>query len=287
MEKARQKQIKDYKTKEIAALRAKREASSSPIPEEISIYRTWLKRAIKNKKEPKVLILGATPELRDLCLGLELATFSADISWDVIDAMTKVMRTQGNEKEIIINTNWLDLDKYLKANLFDVVMGDISISNLRAEEQKRLLGIIYKLLRKNGYFISRCDIFLPNKKRKSFEEIYSDYLSRKTNWLGFIVEYCWYGPKRGEIYNAKSGFTDFKKMFSYFFCELKEKKPKLRDNDLEKFENLISHGKNVIHVVFPKEIFEKMLKKYFRIVTIEKIKYTFSEFHPIYILKKK
>lgn len=62
----------------ISGSRSKREGASAPRQNDLKIYEKFLKQAIKNKKDPKALILGATPELRDLCLKHKCETMAID-----------------------------------------------------------------------------------------------------------------------------------------------------------------------------------------------------------------
>ena len=77
MEKHTQKQIKKCWGKKAAKSRTRRKASSAPIKPELKNYRFLLRKALKNRKSPRILVLGSTPELRDLAISLGTTTIEA------------------------------------------------------------------------------------------------------------------------------------------------------------------------------------------------------------------
>jgi len=82
---------------------------SRPCPSQIKIWEKVLKEKIEEVKNPKVLILGVTPELRDLVNKYSLSTIVCDINPEMIKAMNKSIKYK-NSKEKIIIRNWLEMD---------------------------------------------------------------------------------------------------------------------------------------------------------------------------------
>ena len=87
-----------------------------PSKEDLKIYEKLLK---KNKIRNNILILGATPELRELALKYGKQIVVCDINLNMILAMTELMRHK-NKKEIWIKADWVSVP--LKHNHFDAIL---------------------------------------------------------------------------------------------------------------------------------------------------------------------
>jgi len=63
-----------------------------PSPGEVLVYERFLKQAIKKiGKKPKVLLFGATPELRDLFAKYDLEVTMVDLNPEMVKAMNKLV----------------------------------------------------------------------------------------------------------------------------------------------------------------------------------------------------
>ena len=76
----------------------------------------------------RALILGATPELRDLALRNNFFTFAIDISPAMLRGMTKLMHRANPRRERRIVADWRTV--VLPQNHFDLVMADASLNNV-------------------------------------------------------------------------------------------------------------------------------------------------------------
>ena len=63
-----------------------------PSKDDQKTYLKYIKEVLKNKKEPKVLILGATPELRDLLAKTRAEVTIIDILMEMISAMSQLTK---------------------------------------------------------------------------------------------------------------------------------------------------------------------------------------------------
>lgn len=274
--------------KEIAASRAKRQGSSAPTKEELAVYKKHLKQAIQTKKNAKALILGATPELRDLCLEAGCETIAIDISQKVITAMNKVMKHKDSPKNLIKQSDWLKMPDILPKNHFDIALADASLNNLTPKNQVKLLKILTQLLKPNAYFITRNLIYLPNKPKQNISYFQKQYNQNKTTWLMFCFALAYYTNWQPKAYNPKTKKQPVAKLLHLLKSALKKQELKLGKEDNWKIKNIIDHAHKIIHYTLPKKDFEKMLKKYFHIKKIAQTKcWAYSEFVPIYVLKKK
>lgn len=277
-----------WSRKDGAASRAKREASSAPILAELWVYEKFLKRAIANRKTPKVIVLGATPELRDLCLKHNCRVLAVDISLEITTAMDGAMEHHTPDRDLFMRCDWLEMDKYLKNNNFDIILADGSLNNIAPEDHSKLLEILKKLLKPGGSFISRNTVFLPEREVRDIAEIVKEYKKGKNNWLGLLLELGYYSPLAKKVYNPSSKKFSFSKLFRLIETHLQQRTFSLAKVDREKLDNLQKHGGKITHITFPKKEFDSLLKKYFRIISVGTCKkYAFCRYAPIYFLKAK
>ena len=69
------------------------------------------KKYISNIKNKRVLILGATPELRDLVIRFGYISISIDINKEFSYKLIEQMKYKNNENNIILKDSWLNIDK--------------------------------------------------------------------------------------------------------------------------------------------------------------------------------
>lgn len=130
-----------------------------PSKQAVNTYRHFALIAISNlKRKPRGLILGSTPELRDLLAQLGFEVTLADINMEMILAMGELAKRK-DPGEILINSNWLDIP--IEDNYFDVIFGDIVLSNIPRPKQDNFLKELARLLKPGGHWISKME-FVPN-----------------------------------------------------------------------------------------------------------------------------
>ena len=147
-----------------AKSRAKRQHSSAPLGKELENYEKLFKKAIGKNRFPIVLILGATPELRDLSVKYNSICIAVDVSQDMINNMNVVMKYRKHPKNLSVAGDWLKLTEMFKANTFDVVMGDGSLNNIPYKKQPKIIRDLSIILKKGGYFITRSHVYMPEKE---------------------------------------------------------------------------------------------------------------------------
>ncbi|KKU03562.1 MAG: hypothetical protein UX06_C0041G0004 [Candidatus Giovannonibacteria bacterium GW2011_GWA2_45_21] len=143
---------------------------SSPIRPskgDCEIYQDYLSR---KKEVERVLILGSTPEVRDLAAKLPKAKiYVADFSHQMLSGMVKFIRHADPTKEIWIKDDWLSL--FLSERSFDVIIGDLVLQQIPPENEKVFLKKVNSLLKKDGIFISRFHFISERFQSKTIEEI--------------------------------------------------------------------------------------------------------------------
>lgn len=116
-------------------------------------YYDLYSRTVEGADKIRALVLGATPELRDIVLsyGHELVTIDQDE--EALAAKTKLMHYHDSPLEHTIIKDWLKID--YPDNYFDVILGDGVLTALSAEKQKKLLKILKKILKPTGSLLLR------------------------------------------------------------------------------------------------------------------------------------
>ncbi len=269
-------------SKQMGQNRKKRKKRSPAVPSisEQKTYEKFLKQALKNKKDPKVLILGVTPELRDIALKNNCQVVCIDISREMIKIMKPLIKYKGVKKEKIINANWLTVS--FPKNSFDLVMGDGTLTNLLSiHDVRKLLFKIQRVLKPEGFFLIRELIHLSNKKAP-FKKIVSDYRKNKIKWEDFFTDLRFY-TFFNKAYNPKNKLLSADKIFQEI--EKKYQQGELTKKEYQKIMSLENRMKNL--VLF-KGKFMKLIKENFSIISIKIDKeFRFSQYLPIYLLKNR
>jgi len=264
-----------------------------PWPSEIKIYQKFISEALKGIKKPKILVLGSTPEMHDLALNIknsEVTCVDADLN--MLLAMQKFMKNKNMvEEEIWVRSDWLKMP--LAENYYHLILGDSVLPNVRFNLWTRFLKHLSKLLKINGFFVSRVVIKpIDNWIGKSLKEIFQYAKINRLNSeeLRYLLFARIWKPNIKEL-GDKDVFRSIKK-----FWRDKERKFCYPDLYIQKLLNKIKENHN-----WPpksdyrwsnrsKKDSEKFLRKYFKIVKVEygKGESSFSlAYHPIYLLKKK
>jgi SAM-dependent methyltransferase len=264
----------------LAKMWALQTAPWRPTKKEIDIYEVFLKRALKNKKNPKVLILGATPELRDLCAKLEIKSDIIDVNPNMIRAMTELLEISDGKEKVYIG-NWMDMP--FSDNQYDLLMCDHGMQHIPYDKWKIFFKEIKRILKPEGFFIN--SVFSLEKCEKIS---ISDVIKIYKNTL-FSREYKYYYMNR-----LIFSLPDYKNVKGLKDCGLIN--PKLK-NKLKK--NIISkRDYEFLKVPSPidkfkvniasKEDVDRETLKYFIIKSIKtNIEHPDFAAHKIYYLKNK
>lgn len=125
-----------------------------PSKSTLEIYRGFLQKNAEQGEEKCILILGSTPELRDLAFEENPAKiYVADFSEQMPRAMLRFTKHTDPQKEIWVKANWLDLP--FPEQFFDVILGDLVLQQFPPEKEQNFLQKISAHLKADGVFISR------------------------------------------------------------------------------------------------------------------------------------
>ncbi|MBI2446380.1 MAG: class I SAM-dependent methyltransferase [Parcubacteria group bacterium] len=143
-----------------------------PSSGDIDIYQTLA----GEKLSGRVLLFGATPELRDLIAQNGGNIVLIDICPEMVGAATKFLRYSNPKNETWIIADWCEMPFF--SDYFDLVIGDFMWWLLSVPRQKILRDQIARILKPGRNFVSRvhfCDLVRADQ---NIEEIIKTNLLR-------------------------------------------------------------------------------------------------------------
>jgi len=264
-----------------------------PWPSEMRIYKRFSQEALKGVKYPKILILGATPEMRDLAHSFKNAEITCvDINLDIILAMSELIKHKERIKEEIwVKGDWITMP--LRKNYYHLILGEAVLGNVEIFLWSKFLKHLNELLKAKGAFITRVVTTVNLNSEwfgKGLDDIFEYTNANKLNAqeLRILLFVRIWHPK----IKTMSDYDIFRTVSEFWHSE--KQRFFHPDPYIQKLLNQIKENYN-----WPpksnchrwssrtKEICEKYLKRYFKIV---KIKYGKGEtpcpisYHPIYLL---
>ncbi len=164
----------------------------SPSKEAISVYKKFIIKSITGlKRKPRALVLGATPQLRDLLFELNFEVTIIDVSMKMILAMSELTKHK-NPDEVIVKSDWMKMP--LTSDYYDIVVGDIILGNVPQNKQVKFLKEIQRVLKKKGYWITRMIVVNPKWSYEEFNKILNRYahihLRSNTSTEFFLHLFC-------------------------------------------------------------------------------------------------
>lgn len=118
---------------------------------------------IAGSESVHALVLGATPELRDIVLSHGHTLTTVDRDEKAIKEKTAQMHYQNHPNEHIVVADWLTMN--FPQNSFDVILGDGVLTALPTEHQKQLLDKLHTFLKPTGELLLREAAVLENRPR--------------------------------------------------------------------------------------------------------------------------
>ncbi len=258
-----------------------------PTQDEIDKYKNWLQQIFfkGDNKKIKALVLGATPELRDLLTELNIPSYCIDISPDMINFMSQLIKRK-NPDEVIIKGNWLNnplADKY-----FDIVLGDCVISNVMWDQRMQLLSQIKRILKPGGHFLCRTLVMPEKNSYKTLEELLEIFAYKKPY---FKTVYELFIELQMFSYDRKTHTGSFEKAKSVLEKLRKTNRFLVKNNNVKEILNIYWDfwvktlpPRNWSWATKMQE--EKQYKKYFTIKeTFQAADDAYNEYYRMYLLK--
>lgn len=243
---------------EIAEKRGKRKnriPPFAPSKNEITFYQKYNNKVAKDKNLPqRALILGATPELRDCAIKSELESYAVDISQEMMDKFSLLMKYHNHPLDKRIIQDWLKI-KFPK-DYFGIAMGDGSLINFATrKENNTCIKVCAKTIKRGGYLILRQVVYPQNlQSYKSAERLINDYRNKKISWEDFFMELriVFYKDK---LYNKKTFQFNAGKSFKMI--------DKLFENKIltkKEYEKINTFRNNITNIFYPENNFIKMIE---------------------------
>ncbi|MEK7619514.1 MAG: methyltransferase domain-containing protein [Patescibacteria group bacterium] len=159
-------------------------------PDIMRIYSEFFVQAEDGRTSLDVLVLGATPELRDLTLERGHRVTTVDLSEKILADMTELLKARDDTREMRIVGNWLQLP--LPDASIDIVVGDAIGNNIEFTNHHRLYGGIRTVLKSGGAFVCREVLGMCDSKRltlvESIDFVHANHLGLFD--LFFEVYFC-------------------------------------------------------------------------------------------------
>ena len=138
---------------------------------DMAVYR----KLAGNKITGKVLILGSTPELRDLVAKEGNSPTLMDMSETMLKKMLSLAKLAKAKNEQWITSGWEKAS--LPKNHFDLIFGDMVWWVLSVPNQKILAEKIARIMKPDGLFISRFRVRNPKSADENFFMVVEKYLA--------------------------------------------------------------------------------------------------------------
>ena len=248
-------------------------------------YLNLINKIDKNKK---ILVLGSTPEIREILFRNKYHSFLVDFSWEMIIRMLSSKHEIDESKETWIKMNWLNIDKLFSLSSFDLILGDLILRNIKSDLQSEFLKKISRLLKREGRFIGRFHFINQGLIKLDSDDIiksvFKEYEHKKikTELIEDLIVSRLFDKNTNFIIKTinKNIFLNDIKRYSK---NAKNKKEKLiLNNILKKW-----FGEKTWIQKTSKEV-NQLLSKYFLIESTKIANdYQDSEFYPLYVLKRK
>lgn len=248
---------------------------SRPGRSELKLYQKLFVQYKNKRSQTKILILGATPELRDLFSQFDSEVTIADANVEMVKAMSLLRRYQTKEKIII--GRWEKLPLRYK---YDIVMGDISLNMLDKAAIPKMVKRVARMLKDGGYFLHRTATYNPGR-RVNIIELISNWRQNKIDIGDFRLltelysEYRSYNPST-QIDSKTILFKNFQKLYSAGLLTNAE------------YQRLHIYNDNVKIVILTKTEWRKLFLQHFKVINVAMPHgHLFCQDLPIFVCQKK
>ena len=257
-----------------------------PEGEELEIFKKFLRRALKKQHHKRVLILGSTPQLRDLAHDLGAEVTVVDVSLNMMMGLPYLMKNKKLvDRETWVRSGWLDAP--LQHNHWNVVLGDWVICNIPKNLQTTFTAKIKDILVPGGLFITKAYFVL--EKKISTNQIINNFLGKPRpsfrDYQDYFTELMY---ARTDKRTWSHSVNDLRFVLKQFYKTFRDHKLKLKiKKHLEMLDYMLGKGDFVWACPTEKDG-EKIFTKYFIIKGKQySTEHSFGQNNPIYLFQKK
>lgn len=208
------------------------------------------------------LVLGSTPELRDLLLKLGFESYAVDHNPHMLKAMSQLMKCQNSPSDFQINKNWLAMD--FKESFFDVVLGDASFNQLTdVQDIHKLLSILKRILKPGGILLIREIVMLSLEPTSKWQETIERYKKGIIKRSGITIELRANSDLKPK---GNPQLVDTYKI--YLKLEREYQKGNIPDALFDWLKGFYGRGSKLI-LIYLKDDLKSLLKRYFYLKPIK------------------
>ncbi|HLC98517.1 MAG TPA: class I SAM-dependent methyltransferase [Candidatus Nanoarchaeia archaeon] len=251
-----------------------------PTKDELRIIKEYLKSIRDVSKKGKgMLILGATPEFRDIGHELGFNVTLIDINPKMVKAMRFLMKNK-KRKENVVRANWLEMP--LPEKSFDVVMGEQSVNIIKVKDYQRFLKQIRKVMKEDGILIMKTRVYVEDL---GIKYPVRKYEQKKINMGELMVGLEQDAGRHG----AKGIFKLRLKDVGDLLCRL-HREEKISDKTYNAYQKSFAklYSSALTLSILTKRRFDAIFKRYFRIEAVQYAKdILHRKIHPIYLASRK
>jgi len=243
----------------------------------IDFYAKTLDESITKNNMLETMVLGATPEIRDLILSKNLSPVVVDYS-DVNYRTLALLMRQFSTRERFINQNWItmSLDRQ-----FDLIIGDHSLNVISSESITAMLSNLHEHMKKQGLLVVRTWI-RPTTQKPDLLGVIEEYRETLQSIYPFYPTCV--GPIQTCFYDDKNNSMKLAEMSSRL-RKLYEQKI-LTEKEWSSVE-ILDYDNVTLEVYIPlKQEFIDIVSKSFRVIDVFYPLEPFSKYCPIFVLEK-
>lgn len=123
-----------------------------PSGEDLAHYKKLIEFCAPRAK--RILLLGSTPELRDMLGDIFEKIIVVDFSKFVMKSLSRFLKSDKKRNETLIQYRWEKLN-FLFHDFFDIVIGDVVLDQFPPKEESIFLVSVRDILKRDGRFIMR------------------------------------------------------------------------------------------------------------------------------------
>lgn len=203
------------------------------------------------------MILGATPEFRDMLAKYPVNVILLDVNLEMKKAMDSLLARKP-KKEKFIKANWLKMP--FSDNYFDIVMGDTPHHNIKGKTYRKFFSQIRRVLKLDGYFLLSSWFFNKSQKNLTIREFINLYKKNPKFFHNFKNRTYALGMLGKNFYNKKTWEWNWQEVDEVIIKEAKKRG--LLKEDLKYL--LFDYG-NYTQVAPWEPDFSKFLNRFFKI----------------------
>jgi len=233
-----------------------------------------LKESLKESgnKDFKVLVLGATPEIRDFLTKHKLDVTLLDANKTMFKAMSQLIKKKNPNEKFVLG-NWLKMP--LKDSSFDLIISDHPTSSIEYKNAGRFFSEIQRVLKPQGFFI--IDIHINAELPPLTTDEYIETYRKDPKWFSNFDNHVLAQYKTIMGHKNYYGPKTFRSQWGKLDRMLRQRHESGKLNKKEYGDLICGLGENYIFNFYTKKAAEKVIKRYFKILNHQHIKA-----HPVY-----